>query len=461
MARNAVKFDYDLIVIGSGAAGSTAAFAAAKQKLKVALIEAGEFGGESPNWGDIPTKALLHAAQLYDEAIQGTRFGIRSSMLSYNFPSLQQWRAKSVRRTGAADNRRHYTGAGIDTYAGNAHFLSPHEISVNRKHLPAKNFIIASGTTFDKPSTYGVDTVRYHTPKTIMERNRVPRSLFIVGSDSTGMEMAQLFATFGTKVYIAEKAARLLPNEDPEVGELFEKHFTQSKGITCLTQTQVAGLEKKGLGMRVSYTRGNASKSVQVDEILFTGNRVPSTDLGLENARVEYSPAGIDVDDHLRTSARHIYAAGGVVNGEFAATHTAMLQARVAVGNIINPRKASRVPDTSATPRVTYTFPGVASLGLSENDCIRRDLSVRQAVAPLSMVARSNTSDFTTGFVKLIADHRGVLLGATVVAPHAAEISHELALALHTGMTAADIAELPHAFLSWSEAVRSAAARLV
>lgn len=461
MARNAVKFDYDLIVIGSGAAGSTAAFAAAKQKLKVALIEADSFGGESPNWGDIPTKALLHAAQLYDEAIQGTRFGIRSSMLSYNFPSIQQWRAKAVRRTGAADNRRHYTSAGIDTFAGNAHFLSPHEISVNRKHLTARNFLIATGTTFDKPDIYGIETVRYHTPKTVLERNRVPRSLFIVGSDSTGMELAQLFATFGTKVYIAEKSARLLPNEDPEVGDLLEKHFAQTKGITCLTQTQVAGLEKKGLGMRVSYIRGNASKSVQVDEILFTGNRIPATDLGLENAIVDYSPTGITVDANLRTSAKHIYAAGGVLGGDSIATHTSMLQARAAVHNILSPRKAKPPADTSATPRITYTFPGVASIGLSENDCIKRDLSVRQVVAPLSLVARSNTSDFTAGFVKLIADHKGVLLGATVVAPHAAEISHELALALYHGMTAGDIAEMPHAFLSWSEAVRSAAARLV
>lgn len=460
MARNAVKFDYDLIVIGSGAAGSTAAFGAAKGGSKVAIIDAGPFGGESPNWGDIPTKALLHAAHLYDEALQGTRFGIRSSMLSYNFPSLQQWRAKAVRRTGAADNRKHYTGAGIDTFAGNAHFLSPHEISVNRKHLTARNFLIATGTTYDKPDIYGIETIKYHTPATIMDRNRIPRSLFIVGSGPAAMEFAQLFATFGTKVYLAEKAARLLPDEDSEVGDLMEKHFTQSKGITCLTQTQIVGLEKKGLGMRVSYTRGNASKSVQVDEIMFTEGRVPATDLGLENASVDYTPAGITVDEHLRTSARHIYAAGGVLGADSTPTHTAMLQGRVVANNALHPRKLTRVADTSATPRITYTFPGVASIGLSENDIIKRDLSVRQAVAPLSLVARSNTSDYTTGFVKLIADQKGVLLGATVVAPHAAEISHELALALHHGMTAADIASMPHAFLSWSEAVRSAAARL-
>lgn len=461
MAKHAVKFDYDLIVIGSGAAGSTAAFGAAKNGVKVALVDGGPFGGESPNWGDIPTKALLHAAHLYDEALQGARFGIRSSMLGYNFPSLQQWRTKAIRRTGAADNRRHYTSAGIDTYAGNAHFLSPNEISVNRKHLTARRFLIATGTNFETPDIYGIETIKYHTPATIMDRNRVPRSLFIVGSGSTAMELAQAFATFGTKVYLAEKAARLLPDEDSEVGDLMEKHFTKTKGITCLTQTQVVGLEKKGLGMRVSYTRGNASKSVQVDEIMFTENRTPATDLGLENASVDYSSTGIKVDEHLRTSARHIFAAGSVLGVESTPTHTAMLQGRVVVNNILHPRKLMRLTDTSATPRITFTSPGVASVGLSENDCIKRDLSVRQAVAPLSLIARSNTSDYTTGFVKLIADKKGVLLGATVVAPHAGEISHELALALYHGMTAADISEMPHAFLSWSEAVRSAAMRLV
>lgn len=456
MARN-FKADYDLIVIGSGAAGSTAALAAAKLGKKVALVEAGVFGGESPNWGDVPTKALLHAANLYDEARRGSRFGIRSSMLSYNYPSVMQWKDKAIKRTGAADNRKYYDKTGIDTYADIAYFLSPHEISVNRKHLTAHNFLIATGSHFDTPDIYGIETVKYLTPKNILDSKRIPRSLFIVGSDSTAIEYGQLLATFGTKVYIAEKSSRLLPEEDAEVGELFEKYLTDTKNVTCLTQTQIIGVEKKGLGVRVSYTRGNASKSVQVDEILFTSNRAPSTDLGLENANVSYTPAGIEVNDSLQTNAKHIYAAGNVLGGD-CPTHVAILQGRIAAHNIYH--KATKVPNTSSVPRITYTFPGIASVGLSENDCIKRDLSINQAVAPLSQVGRSNTSDFSDGFVKIIADKKGVLLGATVVAPHAAEIIHELALAIHHRMTASDIASMPHAFLSWSEAVRAAANKL-
>src|SRR5690606_18904656 len=140
-------------------------------------------------------------------------------------------------------------------YAGLAHFLSPHEISVNRKHLTSANFLIATGSHFESPEVYGIETVKYQTPKTILNRNRVPRSLFIVGSNSSAIEYAQLFAIFGTKVYLAERSARLMPDEDSEVGELLAKHLHSSKGISCLTQSQVISVEKKGLGMRVSYTR--------------------------------------------------------------------------------------------------------------------------------------------------------------------------------------------------------------
>jgi pyruvate/2-oxoglutarate dehydrogenase complex dihydrolipoamide dehydrogenase (E3) component len=451
------QFDYDLIIIGSGAAGSTAALLAHKQGKSVALLEAGTFGGESPNWGDVPIKAMLHAANLYEEARLGTRFGIRSSMLGYNYPSILQWKDRAIARTGAADNRQYYEKLGIDTFHGVAHFLSPHEVSINRKHLTAQHFIIASGSHFTTPDVYGIDTVTYQTPKSILALGRIPRSLFIVGSTSEAIEYAQLFAILGTKVYVSERAMRLMPDEDSEVGEMVEHHLTSAKGVSCLTQTQVVSLEKRGLGVRVSYTRGTVSKSVQVDEILFTSNRAPSTDIGLENASVEFSPAGIDVNERLQTSASHIYAAGSVLDSS-CPTHVAMLQGRVAAHNICH--KAASQPDASIIPRVTFTYPGIASVGLSENDCIKRDLPINQAIAPLTMIARSNTSDFSTGFVKIIADKKGILLGATVVAPHAGEIIHELALAVHHGMTATDIASMQHAFLSWSEAVRVAASKL-
>lgn len=450
-------FDYDLIVIGSGAAGSAAATIAANEGKRVAIVEADTFGGDSPNFSDVPTKALLHAAQLYDEAKHGARFGLRSSTLGYNFPSLSNWKNLAVTRTGAGGNKRFYEKNGVTAIHGRAHFLSPHEITVNRRHFSAAQFLIATGTTWTKPKIQGIDTVTYLTPRTILEVLRPPKSLFIIGGGKTGVELAQLMATFGTKVYIGEIASRILPKLDQEVGTLMQKVLTDQKGVTVLTQSRIVALQKDGIGKRVTYSRGGVEKHVRVDEVLIATGRTPAVDLGLENATVEFSAKGIPVNEFLQTNVKHIFAAGDVLGNE-GSTHTAILESRTVAHNLLH--KTPVAPDYRATPQIIFTNPGIAQVGLTEDDCSRRDLSVAIASAPLTIVARSNTSDFRDGFVKLIADKKGVLVGATVVAPHAAEIIHELALAIRHHLTAAQVAETPHAFLSWSEAVRVAASKL-
>jgi pyruvate/2-oxoglutarate dehydrogenase complex dihydrolipoamide dehydrogenase (E3) component len=192
--------------------------------------------------------------------------------------------------------------------------------------------------------------------------------------------------------------------------------------------------------------------------VLVATGRKPNVDLGLENASVAYTPKGIEVNEYLQTSARHIFAAGDVL-GQNTETHTALLQSRVAAHNLFSKNKA--IPDYTATPRLVFSSPVVASVGLSEDDCLRRDLPISTAIAPLSIIVRSNVSDTSDGFVKIIADKKGVIIGATVVAPAAGEIIHELGLAVKYRMTAVELAETPHAFLSWSEAVRVAASKLV
>lgn len=451
------QFDFDLIVIGSGAGGSAAASIAARKGKHVAIVEADTFGGDSPNWSDIPTKALLHVAHLYDEARHGARFGLRSSTLGYNYPSLRAWKDLAVKRTGAGGNRKFYENEGIATFNSAAHFLSPNEISVNRQHLSAANFVIATGSHWVSPDIPGLENASYLTPRTLLQSIRPPKSLFIIGGGTVGVELAQLMAIFGTKVYVAEVASRLLPKEDEEVGVLMERLLTEDKGATVLTQTRVLSVESQSICKKITYTRGGVEKTVQVDEILVATGRRPTVDLGLENASVAYTPKGIEVNNHLQTSARHIYAAGDVL-GHNSHTHTALLESRVAAHNLFNKQKTS--PDYTATPRLCFTYPGIASVGLSEDDCLKRDLQIKKTIAPLNMIARSNTSDFRDGFVKLIADKNGTLIGATIVAPHAAELIHELALAIKYRHTAAEVASTPHAFLSWSEAIRVAAARL-
>lgn len=457
MARKP-SFDYDLIVIGSGAAGSPAASIAAQNGKKVAIVEAETFGGESPNWGDIPVKSLLHAVQLYDEAKAGARFGIRSAALGYNYLSLKAWKELAIKRTGAGNNRKYYEKQGIDTHHSLAHFISPHEISVNRRHLSAENFLIATGSQWQIPDIAGLADIKYHTPKTILDLPRPPKSLLIIGGGGSAIEFAQLFATFGTKVYVAEKASRILPNFDSEVSDTMSKILENEKGVTMLTQTRVLTVQKDGLSHRVTYSRGGHDKMIRADEILVTAGRTPNVDLGLENASVNYTPSGIAVDDYLHTNASHIFAAGDVL-GDRKHLHAALLESRIAAHNLLHKQKVK--PDYTAMPNLVFTSPSIANVGFSETDCLKRDLDIKTAIAPLTMIARSNTSDFRDGFVKLIADKkRGHIIGATIVAPHAGEMIHELAVAVKYEMTAEELAATPHAFLSWSEAIRVAAVKL-
>ena len=452
-----ISFDYDLIVIGSGAGGSAAATIAARAGKKVAVIEADTFGGDSPNWSDVPMHAFLTAAQTLDLAKHGSRYGLRSSTIGYNYPSLRAWKETAVQRTGAAANRKFYENQGIDTYQGQAHFLSPNEITVNRRHLSSAYFLIATGSHWEIPGVVGLNKIPYLTPRTLLEELRQQKSLYILGGGKVGVEIAQLMATFGTKVYIAEPSSRLLPQHDEEAGELLERLLADQKGVTALTQARTISAMKDGIAYKVTYSRGGVEKSVKVDAVLVATNRLPSLDLGLENASVDYTPAGIKVNEYLQTSARHIYAAGDVL-GMNRHTHTALLESRVAASNILHRNKIAK--DYTATPDVTFTYPQVASVGLSADDCLKRDLRVDIALAPLNIIARSNTSDFRDGFVKIIADKKGVVLGGTIVAPGAGDMIAEISLAVKHKLPASSLASTPHAFLTWSEAIRVAAGKL-
>ena len=451
------KYDYDLIVIGSGAGGSVAADIVASAGKRVAIVEGDSLGGESPNWGCVPTKALLHAAGVYDAAKHGQDFGIRAAAVGYNYPSVKAWKDLAIKRTGVTNAEKYYQSRGIGLFSGMAHFISPHEITVNRRHLSAAHFLIATGSHWILPSIQGLDKIPYLTPRTALDLTRPPKSLFVIGGGATGTEFAELFSIFGSKIYIADVAPRLLPKEDHEVSEVVEKTFHDKRGMTILTRAKVIAVAREGLMTRVTYLRGSEQHSVKVDHLLVAAGKMPTVDIGLENAGVTYTPKGIDVDEHLQTSAKHIFAGGDVI-GRYMFTHMGVYESRIAAHNLLNKNKIT--PDYSAVPRVTYVSPEVASVGLSEEACLKRDLTVRTAVAPLNIIGRANIANMHDGFVKVITDKKGVLLGASVVAPHAGEIIHELTLAIQHGLTAAQVTNTLHAFPSWSEAVRVACGKI-
>lgn len=452
------QYDYDLIVIGSGAGGSVAATIASAGGKRVAMVEADTLGGECPNWGCIPTKAMLQVAEIYASAKKAADYGLRSGAMGYNYPSIRAWKDTVVRRTGAASSRGYYEGLGINIIKGEAHFISRHEISVNRTHFSAANFIIATGTKTFVPPIDGLQETGFITNKEALELNRPPKSLVIIGGGAIGCEFAQLFATFGTKVHIIDISPRLLPAEDGEVSSLVERVFTKRYGMHLTMNARVNLVEKEGLGKRVSYELNGEKHSVRADELMVATGKVAMTDFGLENAGVEYAPRHIFASEHLQTSASNIYAVGDVV-GPYMFTHMAIYQGKIAAHNILHPKKRLST-DYTAVPRCIFLTPEVASVGMTEEECIKRAFDYRRALAPLSIISRANINDISDGFVKVLTDNKGVLIGASIAAPHAGEMIHELTLAVQLRLTARDIASTIHAYPTWSEAVRVACSKI-
>lgn len=453
------KYDFDLIVIGSGAGGSVAADIVSQSKWQVALVESDALGGDVLSWGSIPSKALLRAAEIYDLAKNhGPNMGLRSGSVGYNYPSVRAWKDLVVKRSGALNTDRYYNSKGISVLRGEAHFLGAHELSVNRRRVTSKYFLIATGSKPVFGSIQGLDKTPHLTARTALDVIRPPRSLFVIGGGATGCEFAELFSVFGSKVHIAEEAARLLPREDEEVSELVTKNFKSKRGMSVMPHTKVIRIAKEGISIKVTYLKGSEERSIKVDQVLLATGKTPVIDIGLENAKVEYTKEGIETNEHLQTSAKHIYAAGDVL-GRFMYAHSAIYESRVVAHNLLVPKHPLAL-DYTAVPRVTFVSPEIASVGMSEADCLKRDLRIKVGLAPVNLIARSNIDNSREGFVKVIANKHGELLGATVASPHAGEIIHELALAIQYGLTAAEVANTIHAFPSWSEAVRIACAKV-
>ena len=451
------KFDYDYVVIGSGAAGRTAALMAAGAGLKTAIIEADKWGGNTLNYRSVPDAASLHFSSLYLQAVRGARFGLSSTNLRYNYPTALHWRTLAARRAGGGSTKE-LEEVGATCIKGFAHFVGPHEIAVGEDgRISAKKFLIATGSTLADNGITGADTVPCLTPKNAMMVNRLPKVALIVGGGASGLEIAEYYASLGVQVLIMELAERLLPKEDSEVGEMLEFYLTKQLKVKVLTQSRVVAVQRDGSYKKVIFLRGGQEKAVKVEEVVFATGSSPVLDMGLENAGVKFTKNGIKVNKSLQTSAKHIYAAGDVLGGE-SSTERATYEAAVVTANIINKSKAE--VDYRGFTRVTNTFPMVASVGVTEDDCVKRDRKYKVALAPLSVASASNTEDFRTGFIKLLASREGKLIGGTVVAPHADLIIQEIALAIRQEMRTIDLASMPHMAESWGEIVKVAARRL-
>ena len=454
-------FNYDLIVIGSGAAGNVAALVAAKSGLTVAIVESDKLGGSWPNYTDVPVGAVLKSAILYDGAKKGSAFGLRTATIGYNFPALKAWKDSAIKATGATAGRKYYESLGIDVFLGLAHFLSPNEITVNRKHLSAKKFLIATGSSWEVPAIPVLDALPYLTPKTALDINRLPKSLLVIGDTTISLELAQLFSLLGTKVYYTQSAQSILPEFDKDVSNMAEKALTRDNKITFLTQTKVVATFKDGNTVRAILSRGGNEKTLKVDSILVADKKTPNIDLGLKNANVLFNKNGIEVDDFFRTSNKNIYAVGDVLDMKRRpiSTQISLAEGKTAVSNIVNHKKIST--NYSSFPTVLFTHPGIATVGITERQAKATKTPYRARVTNMNEIARTTLANYKTGMVKIITEPDGTIIGGAVISPYAGELINELALAVSSGLNVSVLAESPHAFLTWGESIRITADKFI
>ncbi len=446
------KYDYDLIVIGSGAGGGVGAHHARSVGKTVAVFEADAIGGECPTYACVPTKALLHAANVYTSAKSSKLFGIETEGTKVNYAAVKKWKDLVVSRTGAAHGAESFKKDGIDLIRKKASFISPHAVEAGGKIYSASKFLIAAGSKEFIPPIVDLEKVGYITFRQAIDLTKPPKSLLVFGGGAVGCEFAQIFASFGTKVTMVIRSDKLLGKEDIEVSELTKALFEQ-QGITILTETTALKVEKKGDKKIVHFQKKDKEYFGEFDEILIAAGKVPTLSFAPEKAGINIDKHRLSVNSFLQTNVPHIYAAGDIV-GPYLFTHTGYYQSYIAAHNAFSNKKIK--PDYTVVPRCVFISPEVASVGMGEQDALDKGIKLKKGIMALSILGRSNTSNEFDGFVKIVTDTRGVIIGGSIVAPRAGEMIHEVALAIKYKVKAADLADMIHAYPTYSEGVKIA-----
>ena len=450
--------EYDLLVIGAGAAGSTAATTAAGDGKRVALIERDKIGGTCLNYGCDPTKTLIYIADLLYKTHHAERFGLRISEASFDWTSVLSWvqQAQNQIRGGTPEEAAAaLSQKGIEVLMGEAVFLSPHELSIAGKSVTAPRIIIATGDENIVPPIEGLSDVGYITNIEAVSLPTLPRRLAILGGGAIGMEFAQLFHRFGVEVTVLEHSPALLDKEDRELAESLCKLLTD-EGLRLETSVELLRIQRDSAGKHLTIRCGEREEEqLVVDEILLAIGRRPSlASLHLERAGVKTSKKGIDVDATLRSSQPHIWAAGDVT-GALQFTHVAYEQGKLAAQNAFasDPRPfAGRV-----IPWVTYTKPALSHVGKTEEQLRQDGVDYRVARMFFKDVERAVAEGKTAGLVKLLVDNQGAILGRHILADEAGDMLAPIILAMQTGVTAETLATTIMPYPNMVEGVRWAA----
>jgi pyruvate/2-oxoglutarate dehydrogenase complex dihydrolipoamide dehydrogenase (E3) component len=455
-----MKYDYDLLVIGGGAGGLTAAGMGANFGAKTLMVEADKLGGDCTWYGCIPSKTLLHLSKMAQNVREAEKFGYRKSKGLDFSVVMEHIRSTREEVYEEADDPAIYREMGIDIEFGQALFIDDHTVRIvkheeNRK-VSSRYIIIATGSKTNVPPINGIQEVSYHTNKTIFEIDEQPESMAIIGAGPIGIEMAQAFQRLGTQVTVFDILPRILSNDDVELAGMLQDHLAD-EGIDFKLSASVTELSETLDGNVKIETEVDEEQSVwEGSELLVAAGRSANfEELQLERAGIRHQKNGITVDDRCRTNLNHIYAVGDVT-GRYQFTHMSDHMAKVAVTNAL--LKIPKKIDREHVPWSTYTDPELAHVGATDKELKERDVSYKTYRFPYDKIDRAITDESTEGLIKVFAkEWNGKILGATIYGKQAGDLIGEYALAIRNGVTLRNIADTIHPYPSYGLGVRRAA----
>lgn len=455
---------FDLVILGAGSTAFAAALHAAEYGKTVALTESRVLGGTCANRGCLPSKNLIEAAKILYESTHPRYPGLRPSRMELNFPALiaqkdeviRGYRAKKYQSIVSSDAKR------IRVFEGVARFSGPREVTVNGTTLTGSRFLVATGSSPTIPDIPGLPNTPYLTSDLLtsledMELKELPASLIIIGGGYIALELGQMFSRFGTEVTILERGDRVLSAYEPEIAESVTAVF-RDEGITLHTHASVSQVHGDTKQVVVTASINGRQRELRAAKLLVATGRRPNTrDLGLELPGIAVDEDGfIKVDEELRTSAEHVYAAGDLIgpytNSQMA-TPVGAQDGGIAAENALN--GAGHKVDHAVIPRAIFTDPQVGVVGLSDDEANAQGYECACRTVPISLVPRAGAVRETAGLIKMVADAKtGKVLGVSMHGLNAAEVIHEAAMGLRFGATIDDFAKMLHIFPTMAEALK-------
>ncbi|MFW5769869.1 MAG: dihydrolipoyl dehydrogenase family protein [Spirochaetota bacterium] len=449
-----MQYDYDLLVLGGGAAGLVAASVAVNLGKRVALVEARKTGGECTWYGCIPSKALIKSATLVHNAGHLYDHGLAGKKVTGLRPEDGLKRVQKVVRTiYSHETPKVLEAKGITVIMGKGQFIDGHHVKVKGKMYSAKKFVIATGSEPFVPPIENIDSVPYLTNETVFALKKPPASMIVLGGGAIGIEMGQAFQYLGTKVTVVEMLNRIIPRDDPELTGMLAQRLSD-EGMTVLTGHRAVRVMQKGNQLELTVVNEKEKKRiVKAETLLVAVGRKPRVHgLGLEAAGVQYDNGGLALDKYLRTSVPHIFAAGDVA-GPFLFSHMCEYQGITAATNAMLPVK--RKVDYSHVPWVTYTDPEIAHSGLTEEEAVEKyGTRIRVYRKAYGDLDRGITDGTEFGLAKFITRKNGKLLGIHIMGARAGELMHEAHVMKAMGIPFHKLNGVIHAYPSYSDMVR-------